>query len=78
MVFRLGQLVRLKSGGPVMTVEGIKQMGVAYVICTWFDSTYMLHSTLFVHDVLTPVPVSEPETAGAPQTSHSKTDSSAA
>ena len=33
--FKPGQVVRLKSGGPIMTVEGDDMAG--RVICTWFD-----------------------------------------
>jgi Uncharacterized small protein len=31
-----GDLVKLKSGGPRMTVDNIAQSGV---YCTWFDAT---------------------------------------
>jgi uncharacterized protein YodC (DUF2158 family) len=30
-----GDVVQLKSGGPVMTVESVEPSGV---ICTWFDA----------------------------------------
>lgn len=39
MEFKLGDLVRLKSGGPRMTVEGEPGNG-SYVRCVWFDSPY--------------------------------------
>ena len=31
-----GDVVQLKSGGPLMTVHAINQGGV---VCTWFDKT---------------------------------------
>ncbi len=39
MDFRLGDLVRLKSGGPLMTVEQVGQTSLADVgvWCVWFE-----------------------------------------
>lgn len=36
--FKTGDVVRLKSGGPTMTVSEIESTTGA-VLCTWFDST---------------------------------------
>lgn len=33
--FEEGDTVKLKSGGPTMTVEGESQFGG--IVCTWFD-----------------------------------------
>lgn len=37
--FQVGDVVRLKSGGPAMTVENTGKDGVGkpYVRCTWFN-----------------------------------------
>lgn len=35
--FQIGDTVRLKSGGPVMTYSGDTEFGGA--ICTWFEGT---------------------------------------
>lgn len=40
MEFKPGDLVRLKSGGPVMTVSIIETDGL--VRCVWFDSEWQL------------------------------------
>lgn len=34
--FELGQLVQLKSGGPVMTVEALNAFQADKYDCTWF------------------------------------------
>ena len=34
--FSIGDVVQLKSGGPVMTVESVDSDGSVY--CAWFDS----------------------------------------
>ena len=40
--FKLGDTVRLKSGGPLMTIEGVGQYGFGEtentVKCVWFES----------------------------------------
>lgn len=53
MEFNLGDVVRLKSGGPVMTVSAISaraKLGAQTVQCEWFnqvDQTYELKSASF-------------------------------
>jgi len=40
--FEVGDVVRLKSGGPAMTVEEVGDSPLAggpYVHCTWFDTS---------------------------------------
>jgi uncharacterized protein YodC (DUF2158 family) len=39
MNFKPGDIVRLKSGGPVMTVERVEDEGAGkiFVYCVWFD-----------------------------------------
>jgi len=34
---KIGDLVRLKSGGPVMTVESFRDLAENECICIWFD-----------------------------------------
>ena len=56
-VFKSGDLVRLKSSGPLMTVDHKidhkSPAGEAYVCC-WFDSTSKYCSAIFSVDTLTP------------------------
>jgi uncharacterized protein YodC (DUF2158 family) len=42
MIFRVGELVKLKSDGPKMTVEHI---GGDMVTCVWFDGSKLSRST---------------------------------
>ncbi len=38
--FKVGDVVKLKSGGPKMTVTVVgDRLGTATVWCTWFDGT---------------------------------------
>ena len=39
MVFEMGDVVRLKSGGPAMTVYGPNQRDPDNIVCQWFDQT---------------------------------------
>lgn len=49
--FKPGDVVRLKSGGPAMTVEQIASSG--RVVCKWFEGKDLkIH--LFVADTLEP------------------------
>lgn len=43
MSFRIGEVVRLKSGGPKMTVQYVDEpsSGNANVHCIWFDDSKM-------------------------------------
>jgi uncharacterized protein YodC (DUF2158 family) len=53
--FKKGDLVRLKSGGPRMTVAGLGEGaidGQRLVSCTWFDQRNNPHSQAFDPDVL--------------------------
>lgn len=58
--FNPGDLVSLKSGGPVMTVQSV---GDGRVIATWFDDTDKRHKEEFHHyeiehnDGMPPMPV---------------------
>jgi uncharacterized protein YodC (DUF2158 family) len=37
MAFKIGDIVRLKSGGPAMTVTKVDDFGIRTIIkCTWF------------------------------------------
>lgn len=46
-----GMLVKLKSGGPVMTVQGIKGMG-PHIVCIWFDVNHVYHKREFYAECL--------------------------
>ena len=58
--FTKGDVVRLKSGGPIMTIEKYKwETGWDYshesdhvVICTWFDLNGKLESRPFEQDAV--------------------------
>jgi len=50
--FKTGDLVELKSGGPVMTVNDISEK-TGEVYCVWFAGEYnKVHSTYFLPDTL--------------------------
>jgi uncharacterized protein YodC (DUF2158 family) len=51
--FRTGDVVRLKSGGPSMTVDHYKD---GHVHCRWFSPEGELHSGSFVEACLVLVP----------------------
>jgi uncharacterized protein YodC (DUF2158 family) len=46
---KAGDLVRLKSGSPLMTVEAVEPSGV---ICTWFDEKKNLKQQRFLEVTL--------------------------
>ncbi|MBN4983893.1 DUF2158 domain-containing protein [Stenotrophomonas maltophilia] len=54
MEFKLGDKVKLKSGGPVMTVSSVSDKDVE---CQWFDPKGKLHKENFAAVVLTPYKV---------------------
>jgi uncharacterized protein YodC (DUF2158 family) len=49
-IFEIGQIIRLKSGGPKMTVKSAD--GDAVWACQWFDRNGKLHSDSFPEDML--------------------------
>lgn len=51
--FKKGDVVRLKSGGPRMTVA---ELGQSLVSCTWFDERNNPHSQAFDPEVLETAP----------------------
>ena len=53
MAFKTGDLVKLKSGGPLMTVRGTDREGLD-VRCDWFDSTNDYKTAWFASDSLNP------------------------
>ena len=48
-IFEIGQIVRLKSGGPKMTIKGADEGAWA---CQWFDRNGKLHNDTFPEDML--------------------------
>ncbi len=50
--FKPGDVVRLKSGGPSMTVEKIGAEG--WIVCNWFAEGKELKTGTFVADALEP------------------------
>jgi uncharacterized protein YodC (DUF2158 family) len=52
-MFSVGDTVRLKSGGPTMTVEAVDHHeGVNMVHCVWFDDKKQLQRQTFLMDVV--------------------------
>jgi uncharacterized protein YodC (DUF2158 family) len=47
--FKEGSIVRLKSGGPEMTIELIKQNNC---VCVWFNHNNEIQRYEFSHEVL--------------------------
>ena len=50
--FKLGDLVQLKSGGPVMTVTSLKDAGAVY--CCWFGPDEKKRGDSFIPVTLKP------------------------
>lgn len=53
--FKIGDLVQLKSGGPVMTVEAVRPIDGSDYRCTWFNGKKLecgnfYHATLKKHE----------------------------
>lgn len=65
-VFKLGDLVRLKSGGPTMLIEEKSYKGDDKSwVCRWFDSVGSVHAATFPAWALEQVlPVSSGNDAG--------------
>ena len=59
-VFKSGDLVVLKSGGPVMTIDTVNtdifdDSKITGLLCVWFDGT-KLERVRFDHNAIEPVP----------------------
>jgi uncharacterized protein YodC (DUF2158 family) len=52
MAIEIGSVVRLKSGGPSMTVVSLHQ---GHWLCTWFDSKNEPREALFTEALISPV-----------------------
>ena len=51
--FNVGDTVRLKSGGPRMTVESLEQFdGMDTVSCVWFDEKNEVQRQTFPADIV--------------------------
>lgn len=55
MTFNKGDLVKLKSGGPTMTVTEVAEKPGGYVHCVWFDGKKKLDDS-FDPESLKPAP----------------------
>jgi len=55
---QVGGTFRLKSGGPIMTLD---EVDGDEVICTWFDSKQVRQSGVFKPQTLTPVERQQPQ-----------------
>lgn len=64
MGFMIGDMVKLKSGGPTMTVNNVDLDN--YVYCDWFDSHNERHSDKFKADLLEVTEATETPGAAAP------------
>lgn len=49
VTFTVGMNAKLKSGGPVMTVESVDGDSVT---CIWFDKAHLSRSTFFADTIL--------------------------
>lgn len=56
--FKIGDIVELKSGGPIMTVtsygfeDDMTTMDETHPVCAWFDITMKNRSAIFPEDAL--------------------------
>jgi uncharacterized protein YodC (DUF2158 family) len=46
--FQIGELVKLKSGGPVMTVNDVDVVDISIVYCKWFSGSKNLKDSFHV------------------------------
>jgi uncharacterized protein YodC (DUF2158 family) len=51
--FKIGDVVRLKSGGPAMSITEPPAGDISGYHCVWFDEKNIYHSHYFSADVLT-------------------------
>jgi uncharacterized protein YodC (DUF2158 family) len=49
MNFEVGEVVRLKSGVPIMVIESIGRTGI---VCAWFGTDSVKHTDTFSPDTL--------------------------
>lgn len=56
--YKMGDVVRLRSGGPNMTVQGYTDLGTGEIVsCQWFDRAEKLQKGNFREDALQGVDV---------------------
>lgn len=58
--FKEGDVVQLKSGGPLMTISGESDTP-GYYLCTWFDDKNEVTSDSFISSILKLAEDLEPE-----------------
>lgn len=59
MSIKVGEIVKLKSGGPVMTVA--KKLSTTELSCVWFDSHGVYQSEIFEEETLVVTEINKPE-----------------
>ena len=58
MTFKVGDLAKLKSGGPTMTVSGVDNFGIRTIIrCTWFADSKKEQGEFPLEALASPPPI---------------------
>ncbi len=73
MTFKVGDLVKLKSGGPMMTVTRVDSFGIRTIVrCTWFADSKKEQGEFPPEALVSPPPIVKKKvnvTRGNPGTS---------
>jgi len=73
MTFKIGDLVKLKSGGPTMTVTRVDNLGIRTIVrCTWFAGSKKEQGEFPPEALVSPPPIAQKKvnvTGGNPGTS---------
>ena len=62
MSYKVGDVVQLRAGGPLMTVHEVHSNHATPIVCTWFDKGHTAHyanyaaEALRAGDVTAPLP----------------------
>lgn len=60
LIFKAGDVVQLKSGGPAMTVAELPKERKSFYVCQWFKGASKERGTFFEHELKTYVPPQKP------------------